>query len=43
LKRCVFLDDYAYALSANALHVQDTRARGNDVDIVQLTHATSSK
>ena len=34
VKRSLFMDDFVYAVSANGLHVQDTRAMGKDVATV---------
>jgi hypothetical protein len=34
VKRSLFMDDFVYAVSANGLHVQDTRAMGHDVATV---------
>lgn len=36
VKRSVFIDDFVYALSATALHVQDTRAMDSDVATLSL-------
>lgn len=34
VKRSLFMDDFVYAVSANGIHVQDTRSLGKDVATV---------
>ena len=36
VKRSIFMDEYVYAISPNAVHVQDTRALGRDIATVHF-------